>query len=63
MNSKIATMQCVNVGCVPKKLMVYGAHFSHDLHDMKVDSWKRLISLFGTETQLSWSFEAHAGHV
>ena len=30
---------CVNVGCVPKKLMVYGAHFSHDLHDMKAYGW------------------------
>ena len=24
---------CVNVGCVPKKLMVYGSHYSHDMHD------------------------------
>jgi hypothetical protein len=22
---------CVNVGCVPKKLMIYGAHFLHDV--------------------------------
>ena len=25
---------CVNIGCVPKKLMVYGAHFSHDVHGL-----------------------------
>lgn len=30
---------CVNVGCVPKKLMVYGAHYSHDIHDMKGYGW------------------------
>jgi len=30
---------CVNVGCVPKKLMVYGAHFSHDLEDMRAYGW------------------------
>lgn len=26
---------CVNVGCVPKKLMTYGAHFLHDVEGTK----------------------------
>ena len=24
---------CVNVGCVPKKLMVYGSHFREEIHE------------------------------
>jgi glutathione reductase (NADPH) len=31
--------RCVNVGCVPKKLMVYGSHFPHDAHDAKGYGW------------------------
>jgi glutathione reductase (NADPH) len=30
---------CVNVGCVPKKLMVYGSHYAHDLHDAAAYGW------------------------
>jgi glutathione reductase (NADPH) len=30
---------CVNVGCVPKKLFVYGSHYRHDLHDAKGYGW------------------------
>lgn len=30
---------CVNVGCVPKKLMVYGAHFSEDFEQAKGFGW------------------------
>jgi glutathione reductase (NADPH) len=30
---------CVNVGCVPKKLMVYGSHYSHDMQDAKSYGW------------------------
>ncbi len=30
---------CVNVGCVPKKLFVYGAHFSEDFHAAKGFGW------------------------
>ena len=26
---------CVNVGCVPKKLFVYGSHFHEEFHDAK----------------------------
>jgi glutathione reductase (NADPH) len=30
---------CVNVGCVPKKLMVYGAHFSEEFEQAKGYGW------------------------
>jgi glutathione reductase (NADPH) len=30
---------CVNVGCVPKKLFVYGSHFAHDFHDAAAYGW------------------------
>ena len=30
---------CVNVGCVPKKLFVYGSHFSYDLRDAAGYGW------------------------
>ena len=30
---------CVNVGCVPKKLFVYGAHFSEDFADARAYGW------------------------
>jgi glutathione reductase (NADPH) len=30
---------CVNVGCVPKKLLVYGAHFSEDFEHAKSYGW------------------------
>jgi glutathione reductase (NADPH) len=30
---------CVNVGCIPKKLLVYGAHFSEDFVDAKNYGW------------------------
>lgn len=30
---------CVNVGCVPKKLFVYGSHYSHDFHDAAAYGW------------------------
>jgi glutathione reductase (NADPH) len=30
---------CVNVGCVPKKLMVYGAHLAHDVEDAAAYGW------------------------
>lgn len=31
---------CVNVGCVPKKLFVYGAHFSDLFHDAQGYGWQ-----------------------
>lgn len=30
---------CVIRGCVPKKLLVYGAHFAEDLRDAKQFGW------------------------
>lgn len=30
---------CVNVGCVPKKLLVYGAHFADDIEQAKGFGW------------------------
>ena len=30
---------CVNVGCVPKKLFVYGSHFAYDLRDASGYGW------------------------
>ena len=30
---------CVNVGCVPKKLLAYAAHFSHDFNDAHGFGW------------------------
>ena len=31
---------CVNVGCVPKKLFVYGSHFAYDLVDARGYGWE-----------------------
>jgi glutathione reductase (NADPH) len=31
---------CVNVGCVPKKLFVYGSHFSEDFEDAAAYGWR-----------------------
>ncbi len=33
---------CVNVGCVPKKLFVYGSHYGHDFHDAEAYGWDLL---------------------
>ncbi|NRF50375.1 FAD-dependent oxidoreductase, partial [Pseudomonas stutzeri] len=30
---------CVNVGCVPKKLLVYGAHYREDLEHAASYGW------------------------
>lgn len=30
---------CVNVGCVPKKLMVYASHFAHEFEDAAAFGW------------------------
>lgn len=30
---------CVNVGCVPKKLFVYGSHYGHDIEDAQSYGW------------------------
>ncbi|MBP1148029.1 glutathione reductase (NADPH) [Pseudomonas sp. PvP027] len=40
---------CVNVGCVPKKLLVYGAHFSEDFDHAKGFGWSL------SEASFDWS--------
>lgn len=37
---------CVNVGCVPKKLLVYGSHFHEDMEDAKAYGWDVQIGDF-----------------
>ena len=32
---------CVNVGCIPKKLLVYAAHFRGDFEDSEGFGWAR----------------------
>jgi glutathione reductase (NADPH) len=39
---------CVNVGCIPKKLFVYGSHFSYDLEDARGYGWT-------TESTFDWA--------
>jgi glutathione reductase (NADPH) len=39
---------CVNAGCIPKKLLVYGSHFSYDLDDARGYGWC-------TEPTFDWS--------
>ena len=38
---------CVNAGCIPKKLFVYGSHFSYDLRDARGYGWS-------TEPSFDW---------
>ncbi|NNG05427.1 MAG: glutathione-disulfide reductase [Inquilinus sp.] len=51
---------CVNVGCVPKKLLSYAAHFAHDFEDAagfgwtvgdRRHDWARLIANKNTEIE------------
>ena len=39
---------CVNVGCIPKKLFVYGSHFSYDFEDALGYGWS-------TESSFDWA--------
>lgn len=39
---------CVNVGCVPKKMLVYGAHFAEQLEQAKGYGWT------ASSTQFNW---------
>ena len=41
---------CVNVGCVPKKLFVYGAHFGEDLEDARGFGWQNGEATFDWPT-------------
>jgi len=44
---------CVNVGCVPKKLMVYGAHFSEEAHDAAGFGWRVASPTFDWATLIA----------
>ncbi|MFT2112471.1 glutathione-disulfide reductase [Marinomonas sp. 2405UD68-3] len=37
---------CVNIGCVPKKLFVYGSEFSHSFKDSKGYGWENVSGTF-----------------
>ena len=39
---------CVNLGCIPKKLFVYGSHFAYDLDDAMGYGWS-------TESSFDWA--------
>ena len=41
---------CVNVGCVPKKLFVYGSHFHEDFEDSRHYGWNNKIVKFNWPT-------------
>ncbi len=41
---------CVNVGCVPKKLFVYGSHFHEDFGDAKAYGWDVSAASFSWPT-------------
>ncbi len=41
---------CVNVGCVPKKLFVYGSHFAEDFEQAAGYGWQRAESTFDWPT-------------
>lgn len=41
---------CVNVGCIPKKLFSYAAHYSQDFHDARSYGW-----VFESEPKFCWS--------
>lgn len=44
---------CVNVGCVPKKLMVYGAHFSEEFEQAKSFGWSSGEAVFDWPTLIA----------
>jgi glutathione reductase (NADPH) len=44
---------CVNVGCVPKKFLVYGAHFSEDFEQAKSYGWSTGEATFDWSTLIS----------
>ena len=44
---------CVNVGCIPKKLFVYAAHFAEDFHDAAGYGWQVSEANFDWNTLLN----------
>ena len=43
---------CVNVGCVPKKLFAYAAHFKEDFHTARSFGWQLQAATFDWQTLL-----------
>ena len=41
---------CVNLGCVPKKLMVYASHYSEDFHESNGYGWDKSPAKFNWKT-------------
>jgi glutathione reductase (NADPH) len=44
---------CVNVGCVPKKLLVYGAHFADDFEQAQGFGWSLAEARFDWSTLIA----------
>jgi glutathione reductase (NADPH) len=44
---------CVNVGCVPKKMLVYGAHYSEDLEQAHAYGWSAGAPAFDWPTLIA----------
>ncbi|MGH8248382.1 MAG: FAD-dependent oxidoreductase, partial [Gammaproteobacteria bacterium] len=44
---------CVNVGCIPKKLLVYAAHFSEDMAEARAFGWDIAHARFDWRTLIS----------
>src|ERR687891_2943332 len=40
---------CVNVGCIPKKLLVYASHYGEDFNDASGYGWS------GSERRVDWA--------
>ena len=45
---------CVNVGCVPKKLFVYGSHMGEDFEDARGYGWTRQRARSGSTGPPWW---------
>lgn len=41
---------CVNLGCIPKKIFAYAAHFRHDFHDARRFGWASEVPAFDWQT-------------
>jgi glutathione reductase (NADPH) len=46
---------CVNVGCVPKKLFVYGSHFAEDFEDARAYGWQDRTPERHLSESVGWS--------
>ncbi|MFQ5698912.1 MAG: glutathione-disulfide reductase [Myxococcota bacterium] len=44
---------CVNVGCIPKKLLVYAAHYADDFEDSRSYGWSRPPATFDWPTLIA----------